>query len=302
MAGEEDTRPLKSSVSLEHLEILTDLILRPYAGRQAVLHFYGEREESELRVPFNILEPYEELTRKRKRDEAGTSDVPSCEEFDLTDTPSNVGHVIVHFLLTGTYQTLRFWRLDLEWGLTQEFRTAICVYAAAVEKKLPGLRDLARLQIAKLGEQIDLESIITVIDGGWPVSNSFFGTFNPGITEYLRFKVQSFVQNANEAEAKDMLAKLKGPGPPTLSRILLESLILMKIPTEPKPEERTGQRMDDASAPKNNVQLAEEAIKDAEDAHQKAIEESGRRFRKMMEDKMTGKGMEEGHQGQPGAA
>ncbi|KAJ4007300.1 hypothetical protein NW752_007721 [Fusarium irregulare] len=284
MAGEEDTRPVKS----------------PYGGRQAVLHFYEEREQSELRVPFNVLEPHKELTRKRKRDEAGTSDGPSCEEFDLTDTPFSVGHVIVHFLLTGTYQTLRFWRLDLEWGRAQEFRTAICVYAAAVEKKLPGLRDLARLQIAKLGEQIDLELIITVIDFGRPVSNSLFGTLNPGINGYLRFKVQSFVKNVTEAEAKDMLAKLKGPK--TLSKTLLESLILMRIPTGPKPEEGTGPKMDDASAAKNNVQLAEMAILQAEDAHQKDVEESNRRFRRFAETGKTRKGMEGGHQGQPRAA
>ncbi|KAI1070611.1 hypothetical protein LB507_006808 [Fusarium sp. FIESC RH6] len=272
----------------------------PYGGRQAVLHFYEEREQSELRVPFNVLEPHKELTRKRKRDEAGKPDGPSCEEFDLTDTPFSIGHVIVHFLLTGTYQTLRFWRLDLEWGLAQEFRTAVCVYSAAVEKKLPGLRDLARLQIAKLGEQIDLELIITVIDCGRPVSNSLFGTFNPGITEYLRFKVQSFVQNATETEAKDMLAKLTSPK--TLSKILLESLILMKISTEPKAEERTSPKMDDASAAKNNVQLAEMAILDAEDAHQKDIEESNRRFRRFSETGKTRKGMEGVHQGQPRAA
>lgn len=264
-----------------------------------MLHFYPEREQSELRVPFNILEPYEELTRKRKRDEDETSDGPSCEEFDLTDTPLSVGHVIVHFLLTGTYQSLRLWRVDREWGRAQEFRTAICVYAAAMDKKMPELRDLARQQIAKLGEQINLLSIITVIEGGRPVSNSLFRTFHPGIAEYLRFKVQSFVQNATEVEAKDMLAKLEAPN--TIGKILLQNLILMKLPTEPKPEEDTGAKMNDAPPTKNSVQLAEEAILKAEDAHQRAQEESDRRFRKIMEEEKARLGMREGYQGQPRA-
>lgn len=267
-----------------------------------MLHFYREREQSELRVPFDILEPYEELTRKRKRDEdetSETSDGPSCEEFDLTDTPFSVGHVIAHFLLTGTYQSLRLWRLDREWGRAEEFRTAICVYAAAMDKKMPELRDLARLEIVKSGEQINLLSIITVIERGRPVSNTPFGTSHPGITEYLRFKVQSFVRNATEAQAKNMLAKLKTTN--TIGEVLLQNLMLMKLSTVPKPEEDTGTKMDDAPATKNSVQLAEEAILEAEDAHQKAKEESKRRIRRVMEKAKARKGMGEGCQRQPRA-
>ncbi|RFN45129.1 hypothetical protein FIE12Z_10626 [Fusarium flagelliforme] len=220
MAGEEDTRPVKS----------------PSAGRQAVLHFHGETEESQLRIPFNILEPYEELTRKRKRDEAETSDAPSCEEFDLTDTPSS---------------------------------------------------------------QINLLSIITAIERGKPISNTLFGTFYPGIAKYLRFKVQSFVQNATEAEAKGMLAKLKTSN--AMGKILLQNLMLMKLSTVPKPEEGTGAKTNDAPATKNSGKLAEEVILEAEDAHQKAQEESNRRFRKAMEKTKARKGMGEAYQGQPRA-
>lgn len=53
-------------------------------------------------------------------------------------------------------------------------------------------------------------------------------------------------------------------------------MILMKLPTQPKAEEKTDQKMDGAPATKNSVQLAEEAILEAEGAHQKAIEQSDR--------------------------
>ncbi|KAJ4127067.1 hypothetical protein NW768_008690 [Fusarium equiseti] len=281
MTGEKDTRPYKS----------------PYGGQQAVLHFDQERGQSELRVPFSILEPYEELTRKRKRDKTGTSGGPSCRDFDLTDVPFSVGHVIVHFLLTGTYQTLRFWRLDMEGGRAQEFRTAICVYATAVDKKLPGLRDLARLQIAKSGEQVNILSIFTVIEDGRPVSKSLFGTFHPGIAEYLRFKAQSFVQRATEAEAKDILAKLETPD--TIGKILLQNLMLVKLSTEPKLKEDTDPKMDDAPATKSIVQLAEEAILEAEDTPLKAMERHNRLFRETTVG--TLEVMEEGYQEQPRA-
>jgi len=253
---------------LNILETLTDLIFRPYGGRQAVLHFDAEKE---LRMPFDILEPYVELTRKRKRDETEITGGSSGEIFDLTEIPFDAGHVIVHYLMTGTYQCLRARHPEEEWRCAKEFRTAICVYVATLEKKLPELRYLARQQIAKLGERISLLTVITTIEEIRLAPKSLSGTFHDGISGYLQFKIQSFVQNATEAEGKDMLAKLETPR--TLSNILLKNMVLMKLTTKPKKEEKTGQKMGNAPAAKTSVQLAEEAIQEAEVAHQRAHEE-----------------------------
>lgn len=236
-----------------------------------MLHLSGGKE---LRMPFDVLEPYEELTRKRKHDGSAIFGSSSEQAFDLTDIHFATGHIIVYFLMTGTYQCLRSRDPQEEWRRAKEFRAAICVYIAAVDKKLPGLRDLARQQIAKLGEQISLLTVIKIIEGYKPVSESIFGTFYPGTTGYLQFKIQSFARDATEAEAKDMLAQLETPR--TLSEFLLKNMILMKLPTQPKAEEKTDQKMDGAPATKNSVQLAEEAILEAEGAHQKAIEQSDR--------------------------
>lgn len=256
-----------------------------------MLHF---DEDKELRIPFDILEPYKELTRER------ISGGASGEIFDLTDIPFEAGHVIVHFLMTGTYQCLRSRHHEQEWRCAEEFRTAICVYVAALEKNLPGLRDLARQQIAKLGEQISLLTVITAIENVRPGSESRFSIFYDGISGYLQFKLQSFAQNATRVEAGRMLATLGTPR--TLSRILLKSMIIMKLATNPKQEEETDQKMDNEPAAKTSVQLAGEAILEAEHASQKAFEERQRRLREFFQRAKAQEGTKEVDQGDSGPA
>ncbi|CAG7555294.1 unnamed protein product [Fusarium equiseti] len=189
----------------------------------------------------------------------------------------DAGHVIVHFLMTGTYQCLRSTSDALKGRCEEEFRTAVCVYVAAMERKLPGLRDLARQQVAKLGQQLDLLTVISVIEDCGSTSQFAPGTFHPGTVGYLQFRIQSFAKNATATEAKDMLDKLETPQ--TLSKILLKSLILMKLPTQSKPEDKIDQETDNVSAEKDSVQLAEEAILETENVYQRAKEQAERETR-----------------------
>ncbi|KAH7173869.1 uncharacterized protein B0J16DRAFT_389754 [Fusarium flagelliforme] len=176
--------------------------------------------------------------------------------------------------MTGTYQCLRSTRDTPEGRCEEEFTTAVCVYAAAMERKLPELRDLARQQLAKLGQHLNLLTVISVIGDRGETSPSALGTFHPGTVGYLEFRIQSFAETATEAEAKDMLDKLKTPT--TLSNIMLRNLFLMKLSTKSKVEEKIGRQTDDPSPAKNSVKLAEKAILEAEDAHQRADQEPDR--------------------------
>ncbi|RBR25513.1 uncharacterized protein FIESC28_01751 [Fusarium coffeatum] len=221
---EQDTRPLQS----------------PYAGPQAVLYF-GNKSVP-LRLPLDILKPYEELTRQMKDGGGGLFGGSHCTDFALTDIPYGAGHVIVHFLMTGTYQCLSSTRDALK------------------GRKLPELHDLAQQQVAKLGQQLDLLTVISVIEDC--------------TVGYLQFRIQSFTKDATEIEAKDMLARMETPQ--TLSKILLKSLILMKLPTEPKPEDETDEKTNNVSTERDSVQLAKEAILGTEDAYKRAQERAER--------------------------
>jgi hypothetical protein len=70
------------------------------------------------------------------------------EEIYLPDVDEGTGHVLIHYLYTGTYQTLD----DIQFSPAEmarvEFKRAVLAYSAAKKYMLHGLQRLAGQQIS----------------------------------------------------------------------------------------------------------------------------------------------------------
>lgn len=87
--------------------------------------------------------------------------------IELPGVDSDIGHTLVHYLYTGTYQTLK--PRGVWWGIkTTEYKRSILVYCAARTYELSGLELLAKDKMRSLGEGISIYDLLDVVTKAWP--------------------------------------------------------------------------------------------------------------------------------------
>jgi hypothetical protein len=88
---------------------------------------------------------------------------PSNTYIDLHFVDSNTGHILIHYLYTGTYQTLANTGTTVVGERAIEFQRAVSTYMVAKASLLEGLRQLAIDKIEQLGVGMKAPDIIEVI-------------------------------------------------------------------------------------------------------------------------------------------
>ncbi|KAF4984804.1 hypothetical protein FZEAL_95 [Fusarium zealandicum] len=140
------------------------------------------------------------------------------------DITSNTGHVLIHFLTTGTYQCLKPLGNTVAEKYASEFTTATRVYVAAESYQLPTLRHLARLEIVALGNKLSLSDLIDIIVR-WDMSLATL----PGILAYMEARMLPLCRSTTHAPLDKILSELGTPN--TLSKAILailKRLLLLK--------------------------------------------------------------------------
>ncbi|KAF1962410.1 hypothetical protein CC80DRAFT_160521 [Byssothecium circinans] len=84
-------------------------------------------------------------------------------EISLADVDENTGHVLVHYLFTGAYQTLYNTGASLIDEVNIEFKRAVLAYTAAKKCRLHGLRELAKNEIQRFGTEMDIFAVIEAV-------------------------------------------------------------------------------------------------------------------------------------------
>jgi hypothetical protein len=139
----------------------------------------------------------------------------------LEDITIDTGHVIIHYLVTNTYQCLKP-RVEVpEKKNAFEFVTALRVYIAAEELSLNQLRELAREELVRLGDKLELSTLIKVMEE----SISSFEVLHC-ITAYIEFRLLPFSAESSRATADRVLAEIGISD--TLRKVLFRSIVLMK--------------------------------------------------------------------------
>jgi hypothetical protein len=81
----------------------------------------------------------------------------------LPDMDKSIGHPLVHYLYTGTYQTLDDLNCSPAEQTHSEFKTAVLVYATAKKHELHGLEELAKDRIEHFGAELDIHDVVETI-------------------------------------------------------------------------------------------------------------------------------------------
>ncbi|KAI1363135.1 hypothetical protein F5Y08DRAFT_340985 [Xylaria arbuscula] len=79
---------------------------------------------------------------------------------DFKDTDDSVGHVLIHYLLTGKYQSLKPQNQSLSTSNDADFTTAVRTYKFTEDFDLPKLKFLSRHEMKRAGNQLHASQII----------------------------------------------------------------------------------------------------------------------------------------------
>ncbi|KAI2602910.1 uncharacterized protein GGS25DRAFT_509178 [Hypoxylon fragiforme] len=122
----------------------------PYAGPHAVLYF---KDGPPLSIPTALIDRHPRFSAHY---ESGYS-------LRLDHIPGDPGHVLVHYIFTGTYQCLQPRGASANEKRVAEFSTSVRVYTLAREYDLPLLEQLAKGEIERLGAALELTQLFDVL-------------------------------------------------------------------------------------------------------------------------------------------
>ncbi|KAF4996291.1 hypothetical protein FGRMN_4542 [Fusarium graminum] len=222
MAEENDARPIHS----------------PYASHVCPVYFQGN---GPLYIPRDFLKQSPELASGA----APNRFTLTSDDIHVKNIAFDAGHVIIHYLITKTYQNLKPTEIFAEKNDAMELATAIRVYGAAESISLGGLRNLAREEIVRLGDKLELSTLVKVMEDAIPSFQSL-----PGISAYIESRIISFMQNSSGIAADRVLEKTGVPD--TLSNVLLRSIALLKASEHSLAAETTIQYV---AADRSNITL-----------------------------------------------
>ncbi|KAF5589872.1 hypothetical protein FPANT_6205 [Fusarium pseudoanthophilum] len=192
----------------------------PYADDICAVYFSGQ---GPLYIPCSLLS--EEM--KEFADFEGGNSAHPLAKMWLDDIAIDVGHVIIHYLVTGTYQYLQHmkeWEKE-EKDFSAEFAAAIRVYVAANNLPLPALREMAKGEILRVGDWLSLPVLIKVMEEAALPFKEY-----PGIAAYVESRLLSFSESAAMEDGEHHVDKtlLALGAPDTLSQVVLRSVLLSK--------------------------------------------------------------------------
>lgn len=169
-----------------------------------------------------------------------------------------MGHTLVHYLFTNTYQSLAPKGRSPHEKVAAEFATSIRVYAFARKYELFSLEELAKLEIERLGNALRFSMVLDLVRDAYPdpsADDIWFGNYlKSGLESLLRHPSELSDCVSPTAERKtlsvsDLLFKNLvelvhnhdilplAPDPASLVGVLEESAFVMPAPELGPPEE-----------------------------------------------------------------
>ncbi|XP_014552315.1 hypothetical protein COCVIDRAFT_110619, partial [Bipolaris victoriae FI3] len=146
-------------------------------------------------------------------------------EIHLVDVDASIGHVLIHFLHTGVYQTLNDEYIEgagynHKTLVRNEFQTAVLALEAAKKYSVPGLQELAQVELERRGREICLRDAVRAIR-----EESIAGTSdeNAWLRDFVSKKVRwTFEHDRPILSAPELFENIESP---TLVRLLAQVII-----------------------------------------------------------------------------
>ncbi|KAK4074444.1 uncharacterized protein Triagg1_5040 [Trichoderma aggressivum f. europaeum] len=114
-----------------------------------------------------------------------------ADELNFPDVPSDVGHTIIHFLYTGTYQPLQAEYSGAIKALAVEFSISIRTYNAAKTYALPILAELAKVEVERVGEMLQVTRVFEILRNVCPDVDSD----EVWLRQFLKNRLKSFLRD-----------------------------------------------------------------------------------------------------------
>jgi hypothetical protein len=150
---------------------------------------------------------------------------PWTGKIHLADVDASVGHVLIHFLHTGVYQTLKDEGVETTGNTQQdivlyEFQTALLVLEAAKKYGVLDLQDLAQIELERRGKDMCLRDAVRVIREDLIVGPS---SEHAWLRDYIAMKVRSaFEHDTSAILAPDFFDSI---GSPTLTKWVAQIIV-----------------------------------------------------------------------------
>lgn len=84
--------------------------------------------------------------------------------IDLPEVDEDVGHTLIHYLLTGQYQTLGSDSVPDDWKAATEFKRSVQAYCAAILCGIEGLEDFAKTKMEELSSELSVFDMQRVLE------------------------------------------------------------------------------------------------------------------------------------------
>ncbi|KAK1656706.1 hypothetical protein BDP55DRAFT_688188 [Colletotrichum godetiae] len=177
----------------------------PYASPACNVYFESGQP---FRVPSNLL--CQELENIRHR---------SHGEIRLKHIPDEAGHVLIHFLHTGSWQTLRAKdSLDAPKNATY-LGTSLHVYAASQAYKIPLLAELAKGNISLSAEALPALEVIALASDAC----HSLGEDDPWFSAFIKRRIRHLFEDSSSLNKSGLLGCFNNTT--AYSRLLVKSLI-----------------------------------------------------------------------------
>ncbi|AEO55802.1 hypothetical protein MYCTH_2299996 [Thermothelomyces thermophilus ATCC 42464] len=195
---------------------------KPAAGAAPVMKQADSRPENSpygspsCTIPFAspLTVPLEILKKSPKLHAAYELRLP-----ELPAIPEGVGHVLVHYLHTGTYESLKPKPTDAMSKQICELKTSIQTYAAARTYDLPELMRLAEAKIEKYGKGLPLPALLEVARDAYPNLTEGDAWF----LNYLRSRIRPHLKDPKSLMGSNLLDQISGILSP--NRVLLRTVL-----------------------------------------------------------------------------
>ncbi|KAK4444612.1 hypothetical protein QBC34DRAFT_182481 [Podospora aff. communis PSN243] len=209
------------------------------------------------KVPFAnpLTVPNDVLLRSPKLHAAFESQLP-----ELPEIPDDVGHILVHYLHTGTYESLKPKEEESPAKQISELRTSIRAYATARTYDLPELMRLAEKKIEKYGNTLTLPHLLEVTKDAHPTLSEADTWF----LGYLKGRIRPHLEDPKSLLTSNLLDQISSILSP--NRVLLRTVLEMfceRMNTKPeppavapKPANLTGAKTSSTQTPAANTSSA----------------------------------------------
>ncbi|KAK1997692.1 hypothetical protein LX36DRAFT_749525 [Colletotrichum falcatum] len=145
----------------------------------------------------------------------------SSHEILVEDVPAEAGHVLLHYLHTGTWQTLCRGYPIRGSRTSTYFETSLYVYAAARTYGLAGLAELAKENIPRYAEGLSALDIIVL--AAKPCEN--LPEDDPWFLPFIKAQMEQLFEDSASVDQSVFLDCFNGSA--NYSRILVKSMALM---------------------------------------------------------------------------